>query len=426
MLTDALKRTLLLMRSDLETVSDEELLEALTGTRVVLRAGPDALQTHSGQSAIAAAATLMLRTGHEVFLDFPDVRLLGPQPPLHSGGGLLGALLECGSDLLPGRCFKLGRPAAADVAITFGNTATTPGELALALDATDWSARLTPGGDRSTWSGGDWPVGGLACGALAAGEAFKTAMRKLKPRAATALFDDWYEACMEAAVELAPQGTARTAELGAFDMISGGAIANGALFALLRLPGATGSCRVLDDDASAMSNLNRNALLRCSRLDRMKVDDLASYAKGLAIEGLAVRFEEGLRDVTLADTVLVGVDHIASRWAVQRTGPTWLGVGATDRFTVQVSKHRPAEPCAGCAYPHGNDPGGDIPTVAFVSFWSGLLLAVELLGRHSDEVSGATGQRLFCALRPESFAASRLPLAVHPGCPLGCGERKAA
>jgi hypothetical protein len=425
MLAEALKRTLLLMRGDLETVSDDELLKALNGTRVVLSAGWDVLRTHSGQSAIVAAATLMLRTGHDVFLDFPDARLLGPQPPLRSGGGLLGALVECGNDLLPGRCFQLGRSEAADVAVAFGTAAPAPGELTLAFNATDWSARLT-GGDRSAWSGGDWPVGGLGCGALAAGEAFKAAMRKLQHRAATPLFDDWYEATTEAAVELAPEGMALTADLGAFDMISGGAIANSALFALLRLPVVAGACRVLDDDASAMSNLNRNALLRRSRLGRKKVEDLASYASGLVIAGLALRFEAGLKDVKLADTVLVGVDHIPSRWAVQRTGPAWLGVGATDRFTVQVSKHRPAEPCAGCAYPYGNDPRGDIPTVAFVSFWSGLLLAVELLGRQSDEGSGTTGQRLFCALRPESFAASRLPLALHPECPLRCGERKAA
>jgi hypothetical protein len=427
MLAEALKRTLLLMRSDFETVSDEELLDALTGTSVVLSAGLDVVQTHSGQSAIVAAATLMLRTGHGVFLDFPDALLLGAQPPLRSGGGLLGALLECGADLLPGRDFKLGRPAAAaDLAIAFGNAAPAPAELALALDATDWAARLSRGGNRSPWSGGDWPIGGLACGALAAGEAFKTAMRTLKPRAATPLFDDWYEACTEATVELAPRGAMQTPDLGTFDVISGGAIANGALFALLRLPEVTGSCRVLDDDASALSNLNRNALLRRSRLALMKVEDLASYANGLAIGGLAVRFEETFSDVHLADTVLVGVDHIPSRWAVQRTGPAWLGVGATDRFTVQVSRHRSADPCAGCAYPYGNDPGGDIPTVAFVSFWSGLLLAVELLGRPSVEVSGTIGQRLFCALRPESFAASRLPLALHPECPLGCGARKAA
>jgi hypothetical protein len=29
-------------------------------------------------------------------------------------------------------------------------------------------------------------------------------------------------------------------------------------------------------------------------------------------------------------------------------------------------------------------------------------------------------------LRPESFGASRLPLAFHPECPLRCSERKAA
>jgi hypothetical protein len=367
----------------------------------------------------------MLRTGHEVFLDFADVPLLGPQPPLRGDAGLLEALIECGNDLLPARAFQRGQPGkAADLSITFGDAASVPANLALTLGATDWSALLS--GDSPRWSAKDWPVGGLACGALAAGEAFKAAMRKLRHRAATPLFDDWYEACTEATIELAPAGCEQIADLGAFDMISGGAIANSALFALLRLPGVTGACRVLDDDVSAMSNLNRNALLRRSQLDLAKVDDLASYGNGLAVEGLPVRFEAGLSDLRLADIILVGVDHIPSRWAVQRAGATWLGVGATDRYTVQVSHHSPAEPCAGCAYPYGNDPGGDIPTVAFVSFWSGLLLAVELLARRSQAGAEVRGQRLFCALRPESFGASRLPLAFHPECPLCCSELKAA
>jgi hypothetical protein len=427
MLAEALKRTLLLMRTDLvEGVPDDELLAALTRTTIVLSAADDVLSTHSGQSAIVAAATLMLRTGHEVFLDFADVPLLGPQPPLRAGTGLFQALIDCGDDLLPGRAFQHGQPAGvADLSIAFGNARPTPAKLALAVSATDWSAVVSADA-RCGWTAKDWPLGGLACGAFAAGEAFKAAMRKLRHRAATPLFDDWYEACADTTIELAPAQSEQTADIGAFDMISGGAIANGALFALLRLPAVTGACRVIDDDVSAISNLNRNALLRRSQLDLAKVEDLASYSNGLAVEGIPVRFETGVADFRLAHTVLLGVDHIPSRWAVQRTSPAWLGVGATDRYTVQVSRHDPAEPCAGCAYPYGNDPGGDIPTVAFVSFWAGLLLAAELLSRRSRSDGEATSQRLFCALRPESFGSSRLPIAFHPECPLRCSARKAA
>jgi hypothetical protein len=426
MLAEALKRTLLLMRTDLtEGVTDEEMLAALTDTKVVITAGEDVVRTSSGQSAITAAAILMARSGHEVYLDIPDVPMLGAQPPLLSGGSLMSTLLECGADLLPGRCFHVGRPEGeADLSVSLGQCMAAPAAQVIALNATDWVARLSERG--SAWSAGDWPIGALAAAALAAGEAFKAAMRKLRDHAATALFDDWYAPSAEAAIELAPPGTRRAADLGAFDLISGGAIANAALFVLLRLPHVKGDCRVLDDDVSAMSNLNRNSLLRRSRLENLKVEDLASYDNSLRIEGIPVRYDSSA-GLKLADTVLVGVDHIPSRWAVQRTGREWIGVGATDLFTVQVSSHIPGGPCTGCAYPYGNDPSGDIPTVAFVSFWSGLLVAVELIRHRSGEPAQPPAQqRLFCALRPESFRASRFSLAFHEACPLQCRKDEAA
>lgn len=421
MLAEALKRTLLLMRTDLQPeASDEELLEALTGTSIVLSAGDDVLGTHSGQCALITAALLMGRSGHQVYLDFPDSPLLGRQPPL-IGERLLPALLDVGQDLLPGCRFEVGKPRRADLAVLVGDVPPAAADESIAIDATDWEARLSRH-SHGRWSGDRWPIGAMAAAALAAGEAFKAAMRKLQRLAVNDLFLDWYGATDRAEIDLCPNAE-RSAGLGLFDMISGGAIANGALYPLLRLPDVSGSCRVLDDDVSALSNLNRNMLLRRSRLDRKKVEDLASYGDGMSIEGLPVRYGEGSTLPDLAGTVLVGVDDIPSRWQVQRAAPAWLGVGATDRFIVQVSSHVDGSPCAGCAYPYPNQPGIDIPTVAFVSFWSGLLLAVELL-RHRAERDGQTRpeQRLFSTLRPESWVGSRLPLAFHASCPVRCGS----
>jgi hypothetical protein len=271
----------------------------------------------------------------------------------------------------------------------------------------------------AAWSADDWPIGGLAAGALAAGEAFKAAMRSLRDYARTpGVFDDLFAPSVGANIDLAPPGSPQIAALPDFDLVSGGAIANAALYALLRLPGVRGRGRVLDHDRSGLSNLNRNALLRRSALDEFKVDDLARYGGTLAITPAPVRFEDGM---ALGQTVLVGVDDIPSRWRAQGTGPAWLGVGGTDRFTVQVSEHRPGEACAGCLHPAARDDDGPIPTVAFVSFWSGLLLAVRLL-RMIPGGPGPAGeqQRLFTTLRPESWAYTAYPIAPNPGCPVEC------
>lgn len=421
MLKDALSRTLLLMRGDLRPdATDADMIAALTCTRVVVRAGADAVATPSGQSAVVATALTLARSGHEVWVDCPDAELLGPQPPL-APGALLASLAETGSDLLPGRSIQIGRPAAGDLAIAIGTIPASDETRTLHFDADDWSVEFGPE-PTSGWSGGDWPLGALAIAPLAGAEAFKTAMRKLASHALSPSYYAQLHAPTERAqFALAPSDTPTTPDLPPFDIVSGGAIANAALFALLRLPGASGRGRVLDHDESAMSNLNRNALLRRSALGVPKVEDMAHLARGtgIAIEPVAARFEPGM---PVAPTVLVGVDDIPSRWAVQASRPDWVGVGATDRYSVLVSSHAPPEPCSGCLHPAAPPPNdAPIPTCAFVSFLSGLFLAARWTRSVGGRPPRADEQQLFLnALRPETWAFGSLPIAPSPACPVGC------
>lgn len=129
-----------------------------------------------------------------------------------------------------------------------------------------------------------------------------------------------------------------------------------------------------------------------------------------------MRFEPGL---SLASTVLIGVDDIPSLWSAQATGPEWMAVGATAGFSVQVSEHRPGEPCAGCLHPVAATATGPIPTLAFVSFWSGLLLVARWL-QHLDGAADPTSQTFFTPLRPEGWAYSGLGVAANPACPVQC------
>ena len=426
-LTDALSRTLLLMRTDLDApVEDTDLLEALTSVRVAVHCGADAVATHSGQSAIVTAALTMARSGHEVWVGGADAAMIGPQPPL-GGGSLIDALVATGGDLLPGRSIRRGAPPHADLAVVFGKAAATPrADRTVAIDATDWSARVAA--SPMAWSGSAWPLGGIAAGALVASEAFRIAMRRLAGHARDrAFFDELYGPSGEVSFALAPDGTPLGATLPDFDFVSGGAIANASLFVLARLPGVSGTGRVLDDDVSALSNLNRNALLVRSALDIYKVVDLAARTGGLAISPEPIRYVAGME---VAPTVLVGVDDIASRWAVQSAGPAWLGVGATEGFAVLASSHAPGQPCVGCLHPNAAAPGGPIPTAAFVSLLSGLLLIARWLRSLGPEGAAVPLQQTFVnALRPEGWNFGSMPIAANPVCPVGCAtsrSRKAA
>ena len=426
-LLESLSRTLLLMRTDLVAeVSDTELLDALTNVTVVLHADAAALATNSGQTALVTAALTMARSGHEVWVDAEEVEMLGPQLPLF-GTTLLHALAEAGADLLPTRSIALGVPLHADLAVFIGRSE-QPGRArrCIALNASDWGAQMAS--EPSNWSGGDWPLGAIAAAVLAASETFKIAMRNLSGHAASrSYFNDLYAPASHADFMLAPPGTPKTASLPHFDFVSGGAIANAALFGLARLPGVAGTGRVLDDDRSALSNLNRNALLRRSALDLFKVEDLARLTGDLVLAPEPLRYLPGM---PLMSNVLIGVDDIASRWAAQAAGPRWLGVGATEGFSVLVSSHAPGQPCVGCLHPVAATPDGPIPTAAFISLLSGLLLVARWQRALGPEGGSLVDQQHFAnALRPEGWSLGAMPLSGHAACPVGCSasrSRKAA
>ena len=427
---EALDRTILLMRDEVEaSISDETILAALVGTRVALIADAANLATHSAQSAYVTAALLMARSAHTVHLLAPDLPLVGAQIPLMTGS-IISALLEAGSDLLPGVAFTASMPdAPVDLAVAFGDSPVgIVAHRCICLNATDWSGLIEREESATQWQGGEWPIGGLAAATLASGEAFKCTMQKLSFCARNpARIETVFAPTDEIIFRLAPEGTPKNGALGAFDCISGGAIVHAALYTLGRIPGLNGYGRVIEPDTADLSNLNRYALLRRSTSLLPKAEHLAKLfaPTGLTIDALPLRYDEGMRHTLhLAPAVIVGVDDIPTRWQVQRANPDWLTVGATTHWCAMASFHEAGLGCAECAHPY-DDPGdGRIPTVAFVSFWAGLLAAAYFLRHVSGERTSVKEQQTFLtAFRVENAVRSIVPL--RPGCP-SCSSTYAA
>jgi molybdopterin/thiamine biosynthesis adenylyltransferase len=211
-------------------------------------------------------------------------------------------------------------------------------------------------------------------------------------------------------------------DLGRLEIVSGGAITNSLLFALLRCHGARAAARVYDDDIAAESNLNRYPLLRRAWRGEDKVGILAAQARGgVVIEPVARRLDEELAGrLEGADQVLVGVDHIPSRWLAQRDCRGHLCVAATTHFTAMVSEHDPGRPCAACLHPR-DDPDGPalLPTISFVSMLAGTLQAYRVLaravGREPAPPTLVAGFNL-------GAAAGVSPIGLAPSllCPVGC------
>ena len=409
------------MRSRLkETVSDEALLDALTGTTVVLIADERNLQSHSAQCAFVSAAMLMARSGHRVHLVAPEISLIGAQPPLLRDR-LIEGLLEVGSDLLPDVEFHTGPPEKADLAIVFGDSRwSDQSDLTLHLNATRWSGELSAI-NACSWNEEDWPFGRLAAAGIAASEAFKVSMRKLHDHAASSIFYKLFAPVLEANLALAPEGTPKISHLGTFDCVSGGAITNATLFALARIPEVSGQARVIEPEPGDLTNMNRYMLMRRSRCTLRKIVDLATQVlAGLQVAGVEHRYDEETRwgIEPFASKVLVGVDHIPSRWLVQQANPNWLGVGATEGFYASVSFHAPELACAGCAHPENSKEAGAIPTVAFVSYIGGLMLAA-LFAEHAaqNNLPLDRQRRIATTLRldrPVTWES----LKIHENCPL--------
>lgn len=410
------------------SITDEEIVETLLGIRVALVADAATLASNGGQSAVTTVARLVLGYGASLRLVMPEVPVVGSQPPLR-GRSLRAGLVDLAGDVIPGAGADIAtKTDARDLVLVFGGTPWA-GEAADAwrVGANAWGGQLGPT-RASTSIATEFPIGSLAAAAIASAEPFKRAMRHSgRPlRMPEAL-----ERVERASVSLAPNGTGHgPLDLGRVDCISGGAIVNGALFALLRVPDLTAAVRVLEPQTGELSNVARYLLMRAGRSHLPKVEMLSEWSRpGFSIGGQQVRVTaEAMPSLRpLAPAVIVGTDRVVPRWIAQAEQPDWLVVGSTADWRALMSEHRPDQACAGCLHPYDEPVVGEIATISFVSFWAGLICAARLL-RHglgpaatTHQVSDLTGP-----LRLDNPRALRAyALDRNAQCPLHCGTTAA-
>lgn len=375
---EALDRTALLINGDFfdDTASAEAIVAGLLGTTVRIEADRENLSSHSGQTLLVTLASQLAMMGMGVELAIPaDIPLTEPQLPVQ-GTDLLSGLVAYAHDLIPG--LRIGQAMGpTDLTFLIGDTRAEH-ESALRISGDEWTCRVEPAATStgSRWRA-SWPLGALAGAGAAAPEALRVALQRIADSETLTLAPTYrYSTNRPVALDLSfPGCRPATLDMGRLDWISGGAITTAALYALLRFL-CTGEIRVIESDTVEISNLNRYPLMRRSHCGSLKAEVLASYGRpGLTISAVPERFtSQTARTIgPLAPRVFVGVDHIPSRWVVQRAYPDWLCVGSTSHLFSLVSIHQPGDPCAGCLHPRDDDAPGLIPTISFVSFWAGLL-----------------------------------------------------
>jgi hypothetical protein len=402
-------------------LDDGTLLNALTNTRVALIADAVNIASHSAQTAFVTAAILMARSGHKVHLIAPDVMMVGPQPPLQPGT-LIDQLARVGRDILPGIEFVIGEPESeVDLGIGLGDTPINVRALRrIRLNAEAWAGRILREDQAYPWSANLWPFGALAAGGLGAGEAFKVAMRKLMPFALSPTNTAARFAVIdEARYQLASAEVPFRHDLGEVDFVSGGAITNSTLYCIARIPAGTMRGRIIEPDNADLSNLNRNMLLLRSGCGTPKAHGLVQIlGGGLCFEPLLHRYDSKLLEsiAPLARNIVVGVDHIPTRWSVQQADPERLVVGATTHWSAMASFHSQGLGCAQCLHPRDEQGDEIIQTTACVSFWAGLLSAVYLVRLATGEAISAKEQQVFLTpFRPDGVFVSAV--AFRANCP---------
>ena len=430
--TDALNRMILLCRDYVASeLSDVQIAQAFQQMRVLCVADRTNLSCHSAQTALVTLVSLLSRMGMQVELRIPEFAMCRAQPPF-DGSEIRSALISASNRLLPHATIASAAEGnAVDVVFSLGFSEVDYRTVPVwRMSGADWSGSInSAGGERTPMWTTEWPIGGMVSAVLAANEAFKFAMRRLPLRQTSdQIFFEPATACSWdfGALSLATNGSI---DLGRVDFISGGAITQAVLYVLTRLPGAKMVGRVLDDDSTALSNLNRNMLSMVDDVDVSKVDVIVSRCSAhFPLDPVAQRFEPSRgTKIQLAPRVIVGVDNIPSRWAVQREARGWVGVGGTSHFSISSSSHAMGGPCSGCLHPLDDpDQSNPIPTVSFVSFWAGLATAVRLIREALGSGYPAPRQHLWLSpLRlDQRHAAIWSPVPPLRNCPVPCAASR--
>jgi ThiF family len=422
-----LTRTARLLQLDFfDSLGEEEIVAGLTSRRVAIRVAPGAAESLAGQSTLATSALLVSQLGAQVSIEMEETPMLGAQPPFPSREGLQAALLE-GSALLA-TPFAPGTEKRPDVEIVLGGVP-RPGAAAVGLGVSvdDFSCEVGPAVAGPCV--GTLPFGATLAAISVAAECTRASVGAIAARSGIDLGAQYHLGPPRGhrlALPELPHGGGL--DLGRVDLISAGAITNGALAVLLRVPGLASELRVIDDDTVSIDNLNRCGLFTRPAVGEAKADALAAYGgQDLAIESVRARFDQetlaGL--LPLAPRIAVGVDHIPARWFAQERWPAWLGVAGTSHLEVVASEHRPGMPCAGCLHAEDDDAPSPLPTISFVSAVAGCLLAHRLLSV-AGGAAAAPPTWAWCLALHEQRGMAAIGLAADPRCPVGCPAARAA
>jgi molybdopterin/thiamine biosynthesis adenylyltransferase len=206
----------------------------------------------------------------------------------------------------------------------------------------------------------------------------------------------------------------------------------GAPLLLYLAAAGVGRLTIIDDDAVALSNLQRQVLFATADIGELKAEAAALHLQALnphvELVPVALRLDAGNADAVLAghDLIVDGCDNFATRLVVARTAVA-LGVplvtGAVSQFDGQwaaLAGHLPDQPCYQCLV--GADPetpGRNCAEAGVLGALTGVvgsLMALEAIRVLTGFGTAQWGR--FNLLDALSGRQRSLALAKDPACPI--------
>jgi len=361
------------------------VLSRLKERRIAVVVDEKLLFTRRGQHMLSASVNLLTRCciNIDVFLPEDRVTPLIDAPFLRDD--LVSDLIKLALRINPDSSLRVNPASRAkyDVALIIGEGAFTKADYNVFIDALGWLSYV--GAEKPRYFSGDSenPIGPLVSASRGSAEVFKALLNKIvgrrhKPCSPTIFSALNYEINQLSWDNLPLPKIFLDDVL----LVGAGAIGNCVAYCLASLPNVSGNLTVIDPERVETTNLNRYVLATMTDLRAYKTNIIRKRLRGkFNVKSFSGTYQE-YPHRRKHDLVVVCVDDVKTRWAVQLDFPRLILSGGmyADSFTISRHDDFLNKPCLGCLYPsYVEMRHARYPAVSFVSMFAGVLLAGEIL-----------------------------------------------
>ncbi len=243
----------------------------------------------------------------------------------------------------------------ATVCLAVGDPQVSGAGPTIYLGSDGWLARVSNKGPVSSGAT-DNPLGAAAAACFGAANAFRAVFSSQLQNG------DLDEDLTMSLLDYDPTSTARAnpelgpVDLGESHLVGLGAIGNGAVWALSKVPGLSGNLHLVDHEKVDLTNLQRYVLATMADVDASKVALAEGFLRGTGLETHPRPERWGAylaaRDAWKLETVAVAVDSAEDRVGIQAVLPRWVVNAWTQPEDLGVSRHSfdGDHACLACLY----------------------------------------------------------------------------